>query len=175
MTAGCRAVASASGQQVTGQLHNSAAMSSWITGRQQTSSVQVTTGAAPRQQQSAGSASLSAQRHDRLPLREITPAEQGGESSGGAWATLNRHAAASARAPNGVHHTSFDGGNSGGRRAAGLVHWQPARAEAAVNRQQHTSSLARSHPASTTDAASGIQLDDDEGTTLLCCIALVMC
>lgn len=168
MTAGCRAVASTSGQQVTGQLHNSAAMSSWSSGRQQTSSVQLATEATAGQQ-NAGSASLSAQRHDRVPLREITPAEQGGEASGAAWASLNRHAAGNARASSALHNTSIGGGGSGGgSRAAGLGQWQPHRGQAPAGRQQHISLVARSHPASSADAASGVQLHDDEGTALLC-------
>ena len=168
MNAGCRAVASASGQQVTGQLHNSAAMSSWSSGQQQTSSMQLGTAAAPGQQ-TAGSASLSAQRHDRVPLREIIPAEQGREASGAAWATLNRHAGGSARALGASHHASFGGSSGGGGgRAAGLGQWQPPRGQAPAGRQQHTSMVARSHPASSADAASGIQRHDDEGTALLC-------
>ena len=163
VTAGCRAVASASGQQVTGQLHNSAAMSSWSSGQQQTSSVQVAMDSAPGQQQNAGSALQSAQRHERVPLREITPAEQSGEASGAAWATLNRHAAAGARAQRASHHASFGGSST----AAGLVQWQFTRGDVPAGRQQHAS-LVASQPASNTDAASGIQLHDDNGTALLC-------
>jgi hypothetical protein len=48
------------------------------------------------------------------------------------------------------------------------VQWHPARGEAPAGRQQQTSLVTHSHPASTTDAASGAQLRDDEGTALLC-------
>ena len=146
------------------QQGSSAAVLPWAAGQQQPVSMQLAVDAVPAHQHHAGELSLSAQRHDRPPLREISPAERGGLAPD-AWAMPNRQACA--RAQGALPQAGSAGGDSGSN-AAGLLHRRLQRARPAALGQQYISSHAYSHPTANSMDTSGEQHHADEGEFCEC-------